>query len=364
MKTRTAYRVGIIGNSCTHGELVAMSLRDEPDADIVAAYVDEPVRAAGLQDLLGLELSDAADRLLDADDIDVVAIATSPHTKADWVERSVRAGKHVLLNKPFAESLASARRIEAAVADGDVEFVFDIPAIARFHPMTAKVLDDVRAGVYGRPLNHMHSWSMTFSEDFPLAEVWPERLDPPHRSGGGEMTNMGSYAVDFMVGLWGRPRSVQARSRSYWPPYERVGVENFGQVVADYGDFYAVLSTGKQTLATLPSLDVAEALDPRYWHNVLELQFEHHNLTIRPFHDVLVHNGEEISTTEYLDGYEFRTPFRQLVDAIEKGRPVDSDAASGRLGVEVLMAAYSSTLQDGAVVGLPLAEGANPLVAN
>ena len=46
---------------------------------------------------------------------------------------------------------------------------------------------------------------------------------------------MGCYAIDYMVALWGRPLSVQAKWRKTWDPYSAADVENFGQIVADYG---------------------------------------------------------------------------------------------------------------------------------
>jgi predicted dehydrogenase len=98
---------------------------------------------------------------------------------------------------------------------------------------------------------------------------------------------------------------------------------------------------------------VSGALDPANWHNVLELQFEHHNLTVLPFQDVLMHNGARVPLHEYLDGYAPVSPFQQLVRAIETGHPPESDAASARLGVEVLMAAYRSAAEGGAAVPLP-----------
>ena len=358
------YGVGILGNCCTHGEFVAFALKQEPQATIVAGWEDDPRRTAGLSAATGLDLAPSPDALLEDPAIDIIALACSPHEKAAWVERAARAGKHIFLNKPMAESLDSAWRIEKALAESTVQLVYDIPAIGRFHPVTARLLDEVRTGRYGRAINYTHTFSFTFSTDFPLAAVWPERLDPPARSGGGELTNLGCYAVDYMIGLWGRPRSIQAKSTSYWDVYREARVENFGQVIADYGDFFAALASGKQPLQNLPSMDVAEALNPHNWHNVLEMQFEQHNLTVLPFQEILIHNGIRIPLEEYLSGYSYVTPFQQLVRAIETGQAADSNVASARLGVEVLMAAYESAREGGRLVTLPLERGPNPLTSS
>lgn len=351
------YSVGILGNCCTHGEFVAFALKQEPAAKIVAGWEEDPRRTAGLSTAIGLELEPAAEALLANPHIDIIALACSPHEKAGWVEKAAQAGKHIFLNKPMAESLDSAWRIEKAVAASRIQLVYDIPVIVRFNPVTAKLLDEVRAGRYGRPINYTHTFTFTFSTDFPLALVWPERLDPPSKSGGGELTNLGCYTVDYMIGLWGRPQSIQAKSTSYWDIYHEAGVENFGQVIADYGDFFAVLASGKQPLQTLPSMDVAEALNPRNWHNVLEMQFEQHNLTVLPFQNTLIYNGAQIPLEEYLAGYTCLTPFQQLLRAIETGQRPDSNAESARLGVEVLMAAYQSAKAGGKSVELPLESG-------
>lgn len=356
------YGVGILGNCCTHGEFVAFALKQEPQAKIVTGWEDDPRRAQGLTASIGLNLAESPEALLDNPEIDIIAIACSPHQKAEWVEKAAQAGKHIFLNKPMAESLDSARRIEQAIKDYPVQLVYDIPVIARFHPLTAKILGEVRAGRYGRPLNYSHTFSFTFSTDFPLALVWPERLDPPRLSGGGELTNLGCYALDYMIGLWGQPQAIQAKSTAYWDVYRQAHVENFGQIIADYGHFFAVIAAGKQPLHTLPTMDVAEALNTRNWHNLLELQFEGHNLTLMPFHNLFIHNGREISIEDYLTGYSCPTPFQQLIQAIETDQPPDSSAASGRLSTEALMAAYQSAKTGGQVVSLPLADGANPLI--
>jgi predicted dehydrogenase len=361
-KAVEGYGVGILGNCCTHGEFVAAALKAEAQARIIAAWEKEPQRQPGLAQAIGRPLARSGEELLDNPEIEIIALACSPHEKADWVEKAVQAGKHIFLNKPMAESLVAGRRIERAIRHSDRQLVYDIPVIVRFHPLTAKILAEVRAGEYGRPVNYMHTFSFTFSLDFPLATIWPERLDPPAETGGGELTNLGCYAVDYMVALWGRPATIQARSSRYWDIYDRARVENFGQIIADYGSFFAVLASGKQPLQSLPSMDVGEALHPRNWHNVLELQFEHHNLTVLPFHNLLIHNGRTRSAQEFLAGYECLTPFQQLVQAIETATPPDSNVEVAALGVEVLMAAYKSIVENGKMIELPLVDGANPLI--
>ena len=354
------YRVGLVGNCCTHGEFVAAALRAEPGAELAAGWEGDPLRRPGLAAAMGMALAASAEAVIEDLAVEIVALACSPHEKAAWAEAAAAAGKHIFLNKPFAESLDSARRIERAVAAAGVRLVHDIP-IHRAHPVTAKLLDEVRRGVYGKPIGYFNAWSMTFSEDFALAEYWPERLADPSESGGGELTNMGCYAIDFMLALFGMPASVQARKSDFWGIYSRAGVENFGQIVADYGSFYALLNCGKQPIESLKSMDVAGALQPRHWHNVMELQFEGHNITVLPYSDYLLRDGEQIAVAEYLAGYEFRSAFRQLTDAIEGGAQPESSARIAADGVAVLMAAYRSADDGGASVDLPLEDGANPL---
>jgi len=359
--TSKRYRVGILGNCCTHGEFVAAALKAEPGAELVAGWEGEDLRKPGLEAAMGIELAASGEAVIEDPSIEIVALSCSPHEKADWAEAAAAAGKHIFLNKPFAESLDSARRIARAVDATGVKLVHDIP-IHRAHPITAKLLDEVQSGVYGAPIGYFNAWSMTFSEDFALAEFWPERLASPRESGGGELTNMGCYAIDYMLALYGMPKSVQARISAFWGHYSAAGVENFDQIVADYGSFYALLNCGKQAIGSLKPMDVAGALQPKHWHNVMELQFQGHNITVLPYSDFLIRDGEQIAVADYLAGYEFRSAFRQLTDAIEGGPAPDSGARIAMEGVEVLMAAYRSALQDGAAIALPLADGANPLV--
>lgn len=154
---RRTLRVGVLGNCCTHGEFVVAALRAQAGAELAGGFEDDPRRAGALARVLGMPLRATPAELVDDPEIDVLAICTDPCDKAHWVEQAAQAGKHVFLNKPMCESLASARRIEDAVRRHGVQLVHDIVAI-RFHPVTAKLLEEVRRGAYGQPLHYAHSF--------------------------------------------------------------------------------------------------------------------------------------------------------------------------------------------------------------
>ncbi len=111
--------IGLIG--C--GGVAAYHLRAYRDAGYrVAALCDvEEKRAEERQAEFfpRAEVTRDADALIARSDIEVVDIATHPAERLPLVEAALRAGKHVLSQKPFALDLAAARRlVDLAEAKG------------------------------------------------------------------------------------------------------------------------------------------------------------------------------------------------------------------------------------------------------
>ena len=278
----------------------------------------------------------------------LIAVACTPCDTPHIVERPAAAGKPIFLNKPIAASLDGARRIAKAVKKHKVPFVHDIPMV-RFVGVYARLLQEVRAGKYGQVLGYHHLFGMNFAPDFDLKTRWPERLDPAEKSGGGEMTNMGCYAIDFAVSLFGRPRAVTAKWRKTWDVYREADVENFGQIVLDYGDFFAFLEVGKQQLD-----------GERNHSNSMTINFEHTTLLIDAKAELVAVNHVAQDYDRFAAGAEVVGSVEQSIAAIEDGRPPTSNVETAVLGAETLMAAYRSIVE-GRTVTLPLPSGENPL---
>ncbi|HOS91924.1 MAG TPA: hypothetical protein PLQ54_01295 [Armatimonadota bacterium] len=238
-----------------------------------------------------------------------------------------------------------------AVRDSGVRCVHDIPMVKSLPPF-ARVRAAFGTAEFGHVVAYHHVFGMTFPMGFPVRDLWPERFDPPAISGGGEMTNMGCYAIDYMVTLLGSPRAVQAKRQSFWQEYAESPVGDFGQIVCDYGRFYAVLTVGKQKL-TAP-------LAPTM--NTVSIVFQNANLLVDPVSDTITVNGIRRSTAEFVGATAVEGSLDQLIRCIETGvEPLDT-VEQGRRGMEVLMAAYRSAISGGERVLLPLGDGLNPLV--
>jgi len=343
------YGVGVLGNCCTHGAGLCGMFQARGDTRVVAAFERDARRSAELADVLGAPLAASYDAVIAHPDVDIIAVACDPCDKATMVEKAASAGKHVFLNKPFCESLNSARRIQHAAGVHGIQLVHDIPMV-RFLPVYARLLDEVRAGKHGKIMGYHHLFGMNFPLDFDLAAAWPERLDPPAKSGGGEMTNMGCYAIDFAVALFGRPKAVQAKWRKEWDVYAAAGVENFGQIVLDYGDFFAFLEVGKQQLEG----------DSRH-SNHMTVNFEHETLFIDASAQQVAVNHVPVDYAAFAQGATVTGSVDQLIAAIERGTPPTSSAANAVIATETLMAAYRSILEN-RIVPLPLTSGDNPLI--
>lgn len=109
-----------------------------------------------------------ADALLARDDVDLVVVSTPPSTHASWALRAIRAGKHVVVEKPFAIRAEEADAVLAeAEANGRLAVVyqnrrFDPDHLAVRRAVSAGALGEVFhietfIGGYGHPCNLWHS---------------------------------------------------------------------------------------------------------------------------------------------------------------------------------------------------------------
>lgn len=151
----------------------------------------EELEATALQ--FGWEESDSVwERVIVRKDIDVVDIATPGFLHAPMVIAAAEAGKHILCEKPLANTLAEAKAMLRAVEKAGVHHYVNynyrrVPAIA----FAKQLIEDGRLGkIYHYHGAYLQDWIM--DPDFPL--VW--RLEKKY-AGSGALGDIAAHATDL-----------------------------------------------------------------------------------------------------------------------------------------------------------------------
>jgi predicted dehydrogenase len=101
--------VGVVGYGYWGPNLVR-NVAERPELTLVGVCERDPVRAhACASRVPGVPVTAELDALLDDPAVEAVVVATPPHTHHPIVERALLAGKHVLVEKPLATTLADAQ---------------------------------------------------------------------------------------------------------------------------------------------------------------------------------------------------------------------------------------------------------------
>lgn len=198
-------RIGIVGAGDVAERHVEGLLRA---GGVILAGVAEPIdeRRRAFQARHGLELGAADHRLLlTARDVDAVLILTPHHLHAGMVVEALRAGKHVICEKPMARTAAECdRMLEAARAAGRSLFVTHSLREDFFFKTAARRAAE---GAFGRLIAGSFRW---FTDELARLE------DPGHwkgtkaASGGGVLIDGGCHVADLGNALFGRARKVNA----------------------------------------------------------------------------------------------------------------------------------------------------------
>ncbi len=186
-------RVGIDGLGRAGWHLHGGTLADLPEKYTVVGVSDPLMeRHRDPRERFGCRCWTSLDNLLEDDEIELVIVAVPTHLHAEHAIRALEAGKHVLVEKPMAHSLAEAdRMIEAAEKAGRL---LTVNQNYRFTPDFVTIQDVLASGKLGRIILVRMAWH-AYSRRWD----WQTIKD----LGGGQLNNAGAHAVDRALLLMG-----------------------------------------------------------------------------------------------------------------------------------------------------------------
>jgi predicted dehydrogenase len=228
------FRVGIVGAGIGARHVEGyLALPDKFEVAVIADRDRE--RAAGLAAKCGADVHGEFDAaLLARDDLDIIDICLPPFLHFDTVARALRAGRHVICEKPLVGSLAEADALEAIVrASGRTLMpVFQ----ARFGNGLAKARHLMETGAAGRVYLATVETHWNRGSDY-YAVPWRGKFESEL---GGAFTGHAIHIHDMLTTLLGPVRSVAASTAVRVNPIE---TEDCGGAVLEMADgAIAVLS--------------------------------------------------------------------------------------------------------------------------
>jgi predicted dehydrogenase len=135
--------------------------------------------------------------------VDIVYVATPHHRHVDDAVMCLQAGKHVLVEKPFAVSSAGAVALAAAARESG-RFIMEA-LWTRFFPLFEKVRELIISGRIGSVVELRADFGHVPPYDA-NQRLWNPAL------AGGALLDLGVYPLTWAIELLGWPESVEADS--------------------------------------------------------------------------------------------------------------------------------------------------------
>ncbi|MGW3993282.1 Gfo/Idh/MocA family protein [Amycolatopsis sp. NPDC004772] len=216
-------RIGIMGCASIAVRKLLPAMAARPGTEVAAIASRDAGKAADTARGYGCRAVEGYSALLDLDDVEAVYLPLPNASHAEWIERALAAGKHVLAEKPLTTSVSRTRELIAAARSAGLVLMENVMFLHHGqHVAVRKLLAD---GVIGE-LRAFHA-----------AFAVPAR--PPgdirHRAdlGGGALLDTGVYPVRAAMSFLGSEIEVVSAvlTRRHGHP-----VDSAGQALLCTGD--------------------------------------------------------------------------------------------------------------------------------
>ena len=177
------------------------ALLAEPHSSL-AGFVTRDPRKAEHWDLPAWPTLEGA---LASDHFDAVYVGTPPALHCPQTLSALRAGCHVLCEKPFGMNYQEARQMVDEARRR--RLTLGVAYYRRFYPKLLKAKELIAAGAIGRPLLAELIHHVSLAPDHRDSRPW--HFDPA-MAGGGPLYDVGSHRIDVLNFLFGTPIRVSA----------------------------------------------------------------------------------------------------------------------------------------------------------
>ena len=258
--------------------VAAVGSRSQETADAFAAEFGIPVAHGSYEALV-------ADPGVDA-----IYISTPHPFHAENALLALRAGKHVLIEKPF--TLTAGQAVEVVDAGEAAGLVVMEAMWTRFLPHMLRIREIIASGTLGE----VRTLIADHNQDLPKDPL--HRLNNP-ALGGGALLDLGIYPVSFAFDIFGAPTVVKALAAK-----TATGVDRQTAILLGFDDgrqavLHSALDTKGPNAASILGTEGRIEVDAVWYSPTTFTVFDAEGEVIERFDTVVAHRGMQFQAWEF-----------------------------------------------------------------
>lgn len=327
-------RIGLVGTGTVSG-FHAKAIKDAEGVVLAGACSNSKNKAEEFCKTNNAKYYASYEQMLNSNEIDAVAICTPNMYHAEQILDAVKAGKHVIVEKPMAISLDDADAVVDAARKNSV--VVTSVCQHRFTEEAQAIKKAINSGKLGKIV--LASLSMRFfrSEEYYAQNDWRGTIKG---DGGGILMNQGIHGIDLLCYLVGKPVEVCGYAGTL---LRNIEVEDTvaGAILFEEG--------------TMASIDATVCANPSYSQKIFisgekgTILLDEDEISIWTLDEPCPvkprgNDGFTSASGPTAINYAFHTKqYEDFAKAIRTGTAPLIDAQQGRLPVEVILGLYQSS---------------------
>jgi UDP-N-acetyl-2-amino-2-deoxyglucuronate dehydrogenase len=199
-------RTGLVGCGKV-GHTHAAALRDLPDSEFVAVCDRNLDRAQTFAAQYGVHVYTNTREMVEREKLRAVIVCTPHPIHASPALEALRAGAHVLVEKPMATNLADCDSMLAAAQEANVRL--GVISQRRLYLPARRVKAAIEAGKIGQPILGMVTMLGWRDEAYYRSDPWRGTWQG---EGGGVLVSQAVHQLDLLLWFMGPPAELQG----YW----------------------------------------------------------------------------------------------------------------------------------------------------
>ena len=195
-------RIGILGCGKIAQVRHIPEYADNKDCELYGFYNPTRSRAEDMAKKYGGKVFDTPEELLADPNIDAVSVCAANYAHAELTIKALKAGKHVLCEKPMATNLADCEAMVAAAKEsGKLLMIGQNQRLTAAHMMARKMVED---GVIGKVLTFRTSFGHGGPETWAIKPGKDTWFFDKSKAAMGVMADLGIHKTDLIQFLLGQ----------------------------------------------------------------------------------------------------------------------------------------------------------------